>query len=151
MSNHKYRVYPCFLLPDTYFLLPFHATVRLCWTSSNAIEPTQSITKRSVDFQPYTHTHSMRCPHAYAMKCVITCYIMPYIYGQHNPQHFIHSYDFHTSFHSYDFHYLHMTSIHHFIHVNISCTHISTSTYNMSFYVQAMTHTIKPCNGHMHI
>ena len=38
-------------------------------------------------------------------------------------------------------HHLHMISIHHFIHVNISCTHISTSTYNMSFYVQAMTHT----------
>ena len=38
-------------------------------------------------------------------------------------------------------HHLHMTSIHHSIHVDISCTHISTSTYNMSFYVQAMTHT----------
>ena len=37
--------------------------------------------------------------------------------------------------------HLHMTSIHHFIHVNILCTHISTSAYNMSFYVQAMTHT----------
>ena len=34
-----------------------------------------------------------------------------------------------------------MISINHFIHVNISCTHISTSTYNLSFYVQAMTHT----------
>ena len=38
-------------------------------------------------------------------------------------------------------HHLHMTSIHHFIHVNISCTHISTSTYNMSFHVPAITHT----------
>ena len=38
-------------------------------------------------------------------------------------------------------HHLHMTSIHHFVHVDISCTHISTSTYNMSFYVQEMTHT----------
>ena len=38
-------------------------------------------------------------------------------------------------------HHLHMTSIHHFIRVNISCTHIPTSTYNMSFYFQAMTHT----------
>ena len=38
-------------------------------------------------------------------------------------------------------HHLHMTSIHHFIHVNILCTHILTSTYNMSFYVPAMTHT----------
>ena len=38
-------------------------------------------------------------------------------------------------------HHLHMTSIHHFIHVNISYKHISTFIYNMSFYVQAMTHT----------
>ena len=38
-------------------------------------------------------------------------------------------------------HHLHMTSILHFININISCTHISTLTYNMSFYVQAMTHT----------
>ena len=38
-------------------------------------------------------------------------------------------------------HHLHMTSIHNFIHVNILCTHISTSTYTMSFYVQVMTHT----------
>ena len=38
-------------------------------------------------------------------------------------------------------HHLHMSSIHHFLHVNILCTHISTSTYSMSFYVQAMTHT----------
>ena len=49
------------------FSLPFHATVRLCWTSSNGTKPTQSITKHSVDFQPCTHTHSMRCPYAYAM------------------------------------------------------------------------------------
>ena len=33
-----------------------------------------------------------------------------------------------------------MTSVHHFIHVNISYKHISTFTYNMSFYVQEMTH-----------
>ena len=38
-------------------------------------------------------------------------------------------------------HHLHMTSIHHFIHVNISYKHISTFTYNMLFYDQAMTHT----------
>ena len=37
--------------------------------------------------------------------------------------------------------HLHMTSIHHFIRVNILCTYISTSTYKMSFHVQAMTHT----------
>ena len=31
--------------------------------------------------------------------------------------------------------------IYHFIHVNISYKHISTFTCNMSFHVQAMTHT----------
>ena len=35
------------------------------------------------------------------------------------------AHDFHTSFHS----------------CQHTCTHISTSTYNMSFYVQEMTHT----------
>ena len=45
-------------------------------------------------------------------------------------------------------HHLYMTSIYHFIHINISYKNISTFTCNMSFYVQAMTHTIKPCNGH---
>ena len=45
-------------------------------------------------------------------------------------------------------HHLHMTSINHFIHVNLSCKHISTFTFNISFYDQAMTHTSKPCNGH---
>ena len=34
-----------------------------------------------------------------------------------------------------------MTSILHFIHVNISSTHISTSTHNMTFYVQVVTRT----------
>ena len=36
-----------------------------------------------------------------------------------------------------------LISIQHFIHVNISCKHISTFTFNMSFYDQAMTHTQK--------
>ena len=49
------------------FSLPFCSTVQLCWTSSNGTEPTQSSTKRSVDFQPCTHTHDTRCPRAYAM------------------------------------------------------------------------------------
>ena len=44
--------------------------------------------------------------------------------------------------------HLDMTSINHFIHVNLSCKHISTFTFNMSFYDQAIAHTRKPCNGH---
>ena len=43
-------VYPCLLLPDTSFLLSFHLTVCLCWMLSNGTEPTQSNTKRSVNY-----------------------------------------------------------------------------------------------------
>ena len=52
-------IYPYLLLPDTSFFLPFHVTMRLCWTLSNSTESTQSITKCSVDFQLCTHTHAM--------------------------------------------------------------------------------------------
>ena len=60
------------------FSLPLYSTVQLCSTLSHLTEPTQSNTKRSVDFQPCTHAHSMRCPHAYAMQCAIACYVMPH-------------------------------------------------------------------------
>ena len=55
----------------------------------------------------------------------------------------------HTTYRCYgQSHHLHMTSTNHFIHVNLSCQHISTFTFNMSFHDQAMTHTSKQCNGH---
>ena len=72
-------VYPCLLLPNTYFLLPFHITVRLYWTLSHLTKLTKSNTKRCVDLKLCTHTHSMRCTHAYAMQCVIACYIMSHV------------------------------------------------------------------------
>ena len=60
--------------------------------------------------------------------------------GQHNPHYLPMSwtitssaYEFHKSFHSCQ---------------PIMHEHISTFTFNMSFYDQAMTHTSKPCNGH---
>ena len=37
--------------------------------------------------------------------------------------------------------YMHIIFIHHFIHVNISCKHISTFTFNMSFCYHVMAHT----------
>ena len=62
------------------------------------------------------------------------------LHEQHNPHYLLMSwtitssaYDFHKSFHSCQ---------------PIMHAHISTFTFNMSFYDQAMTHTSKPCNGH---
>ena len=78
----------------------------------------------------------MRCPHAYAMLCHcmfyhVTCIMNAIWTTQSTPLIGCHGQS----------HHLHMTSIHHFIHVNISYKHISTFTYNMSFYDQTMTHT----------
>ena len=128
-------VYPCFLLLDTYFLLPFNITLQPCCTSSNSTGPTQSIIKRSIDFN-----HALtpiQCNVPKHMQCkaslhVISCH-MYNVHGQHNPHHSAGVMD--------RSHHLHMTSILYFIHVNILCMYISTSTHNMSFDVQAMTHS----------
>ena len=71
----------------------------------------------------YTHTHVMRC-----LPCI--CNVM---HRLHNPHHSPGVMD--------RSHHLHLSSTLHFIHVNILCTYISTSTQNMPFDVQAMTHT----------
>ena len=42
---------PAFYYP-THILIFIYTTVRLCWTLSNGTEPTQSNTKRSVDYNP---------------------------------------------------------------------------------------------------
>ena len=106
----------------------------------------QSNTKRIVD---YNHALTpIQCDVPVHMQCnvplhVISCHMYNECYMDNIN---------HTTIGCHgQSHHLHMTSIHHIIHVNISCMHISTSTYNMSFYVQAMKHTIKPCNGHLHI
>ena len=69
MSDHNWRVFhprgggggggDLSQLADTWhiFSLPFQSIVRLCWTLSHLTEPTQSNTKRSVDF-PTMYSHS---------------------------------------------------------------------------------------------
>ena len=111
--------------------------MRFCWTSSYLIEPTQSNTKRGVDsstMHSYSFDAMSPCICNTIHHCMLyhaTCIMNATWITQSTPL---------TRCHRQSYH-LHMTSIHLFIHVNILCTHISTSTYNMSFYVQAITHT----------
>ena len=127
-------------------------TVRPCWTLSHRTEPTQSNTKHSVDYNhaltpmscdvPMHKRDAMRHCMLYHTTCIRNAT------WAHNSIPL-------TRCHGQS-HHLHMTSIHHFIHVNISCTHISTSTYNINIqhvilYSSNDTHTIKPCNVHLHI
>ena len=84
-------VYPYLLLPDTTFLLLFHVTVQLYWTSSNDTEPTQSNTKCSVD---YNHSHLIQCDVPVYMQCnaslhVISCHMYNECYID-NKNHTIH-------------------------------------------------------------
>ena len=81
----------------------------------------------------------MRCLHAYAMQCVIALHMLYHATCMMNATRTTQTTPL-TECHGQS-HHLHMTSIYHFIHVNILCTHILTSTYNMSLYVQTMTHT----------
>ena len=111
--------------------------MRLCWASSHLTESTQSNTKRSVDSSTM-HSHPFNAMPTcicnamhHCMLYHVTCIMNATWTTQSTPL---------TGCHGQS-HHLHMTSIHHFIHVNISCKHISTSTYIMSFYVHAMTHT----------
>ena len=140
-------VYPSLILLNTSFPLPFHLTVRLCWTSSNGTEPTQSNGKCSVD-----HNHALtpiQCGVLVHMQCnaplhVISCYMYNECYMD-NTNHTTHrvswtitlpTYDFHTSFHSCQY-------IMH-VYININVPHVILSSCNE-------THIIKPCNGHLHI
>ena len=119
----------------------------------------QSNTKHSVDL-PCTHDiplntkHSIDLYHALTpmscdvpvhMKCKMPLHVISF--HMHNECYMDNT--IHTTYRCHgQSHHLHMTSINHFIHINLSCKHISTFTFNMSFYDQAMTHTSKPCNGH---
>ena len=141
MSNHKYRVFhlrgylSLLSIIRHKFSLPFYSTVQLCWTSSNGTEPTQSITKCNVD---YNHALTLiQCDVLVHMQCnaplhVMSCHIYNECYMD-NINHTTHrvswtitspTYDFHTSFHSCQY------IMHAYFNIN-----------NMSFYVQAMTHT----------
>ena len=111
--------------------------MRLCWTSSHLNEPPQSNIKHSVgSLTMHSHSFNAMSPcicnaMRYCMLYHVTCIMNTTWITQFTPL---------TGCHGQS-HYLHMTSILHFIYVNILCTHISTLAYNMSFYVQVMTHT----------
>ena len=110
--------------------------MRLYWTLSHLTKPTQSNTKRSVNL-PTMHSYpfNVMSPcicNAIMPLQVISCYMHNECYMDNI---------MHTTYRCYrQSHHLHMISIHHFIHVNISCKHILTFTFNMSFYDQTMTH-----------
>ena len=128
------------LLVDTrsIFSLPFYSTVRICWTLPNLLSPPNQTPNVVSIYQPCTRTHLTRCPHAYAMQMplhVISCHM-------HNECYMDNTINATYRCHGQS-HHLHMTSIHHFIHVNISYKHISTFTFNMSFYDQAMCNAPK--------
>ena len=128
-------VYPYLLLPDTYFhfhvynratLLDVVLMYRAHYQTPNTV---LIVAMHSHPFNAMSLciNNAMRHCMFYHATCMInatwTTLSTP-LTGCHGPSH-----------------HLHMTSIHHFIHVNISCTHISTSIYNMPFYVQPMTQT----------
>ena len=77
-SFTRWGVYPCLLLPDTYFLLLFHITVRPYWTASNSTGLTQSNTICSVD---YNHALTpIQCNVLVHMQCntplhLISCHV----------------------------------------------------------------------------
>ena len=152
--------------------------MRLCWTLSHLTELTQSNTKRSVDsstmhqtpnavliLQPCTHTHSVRCPRAYTMQCVIAfischiyneCYMDNTIYTTYRASWTITSpaYDFHTSFHScqYIMHTYININIQHVIlcssndtHTNAQSSHVMTiCTYKLITCQCIRTHILTP-------
>ena len=103
--------------------------MQLCSMSSNSTEPTQSNIKRNVD---YNHVLTpIQCDVPIYMQCnaplhVISCHMYNECYMD-NTNHTAHLLSWTITSLAYDFH--------------TSCTHIPTSTYNMSFYFQAMTHT----------
>ena len=139
-------VYPCLLLLEISFILLFHLTVLLYWTSSNSTKPTQSNTKYSVD---YNHAFTrIQCNVPVHMQCnaplhVISCHMYNECYMD-NTNHTTHlvswtitspAYDFHTSIQSCQY------IMHAYININIQ--HVILCSSND-------THTIKPCNGHLH-
>ena len=130
------------------FSLSHYSTVQLCWTSSHLTEPTKSNTKHSV----YSFNHALtpiQCDIPVHIQCnaplhVISCHMYNECYMDNT----IHTtywvswtitspaYDFHTSFHSCQY------IMHSYININIQ--HVILCSSND-------THTIKSCNGYLHI
>ena len=100
-------------------------------------ELTQSNTKRSVDL-PTMHSHLF---HAMS-SCICNAIIPLHVISCHMHNECYMDHTIHTTYRCHgQSHHLHMTSIHHFIHVHLSYKHISTFTFIMSLYDQAITHT----------
>ena len=94
-------------------------------------EPTQLNTKCSVDL-PTMHSHPFNTMSPCICNAICHCRLSCHMHNECYMDNTIH-----TTYRCHgQSHHLHMTSIHYFIHVNIS-----TFTFNMSFYVQAMTNT----------
>ena len=137
-------VYPCLLLPDISFPLPFHLTVKLYWTLSNGTEPTQSNTKRGVD---YNHALTpIQCDVPVHMQCNAPLHVISFhMYNEcyiDNTNHTTHrvswtitspTYDFHTSFHSCQY------IMHAYININIQHVILCSSndTHTQSSHVMA--------------
>ena len=153
MSNHKYRVFhlrgylSLLTITRHKFSLPLYSTMQLCWTSSNCTEPTQSNTKRSVD---YNHALTpIQCNVPVHMQCnaplhVLSCHMCNecYMCNTNQTTHLMSwtitspTYDFHTSFQSCQY------ILHTYININIQ--HVILCSSNDK-------HIIKPCNGHLHM
>ena len=153
MSNHKYRVFHLrrYLFPLAItrhkFSLPPYSTMRLCWTSSNDTEPTQSNTRCSVD---YNHALTpiqcdipvhMQCNaplHVVSCRMYNECYMDDTIHTTYQVSWIITlpAYDFHTSFHSCQY------IMHAYININIQ---------QVILYSSNDTPTIRSCHGHLHI
>ena len=88
MFDHNWQVFhprgDLSLLVDTLhiFSLSFQPTVRLCWTLSHLIEPTQSYTKRSVDSLT-THSHPFNAMSPCICNAICHClFVLCHIYDE---------------------------------------------------------------------
>ena len=168
MSNQEYRVFhlrgylSLLVIPNTrifhfLFLLCYHEThfghcpilSSLPFNTKHSVNlpctpDIPSNTKHSVDL-PTMHSHPINviCP------CIYNAIYMPlHVISCHMHNECYMGNTIHTTYRCHgQSHHLHMTSINHFIHVNLSCKHISTFTFNMSFNDQEVIHTSNPFNS----
>ena len=136
MSNHNWRVFhprgDLSLLTDTRHIFSVSCNHATLLDVVPFTEPTQSTLNAVSIYQPCTHTHEIRC-----FSCIynmmhhcmsIPCHIYDECYTD-NSTHAYHQCILNNYINK------HVMSIQYFIHVNISCTHMATSTYNMSFHI----------------
>ena len=141
MSDHNWRVFhsrgDLSLLADIQhiFSLPF-------------IQPCDSVGRYPI-YRAHQIKHQMQCLTNHALTPIecdvlvhLQCNMPLHVISCHMHNEYYKDNTFHITYRCHgQSHHLHMTSIHHFIQVNISYKDISTFTFNMSFYDQAMTHT----------